>query len=114
MNRSPGSSEPRLELTASPHVKAPDSTARIMWSVVFSLVPVVAAAVFYFGPSAVLVIGAATVGALVTERAFGRGGTLADGSAVITGVLLSQARTSGRAGCWMDRRTSSSRTACSP
>jgi electron transport complex protein RnfD len=42
--------------------------------------------------SAVLVIGAATVGALATERLFGggdgRGASLADGSAAITGLLL--------------------------
>ena len=78
----------RLELTASPHVKAADSTARIMWSVVLSLVPVVGASVWYFGPSAILVIGAATAGAMLTERAFGRDGSLGDGSALITGLLL--------------------------
>ncbi|MEZ4415472.1 MAG: RnfABCDGE type electron transport complex subunit D [Gemmatimonadota bacterium] len=81
-------SDVRLELTASPHLKAPDSTARIMWSVVWSLVPVVATAIWYFGPSAVLVIGAATGGAVLTERLFGQGGSLADGSAAITGLLL--------------------------
>ena len=78
----------RLELTASPHLKAPDSTGRIMWSVVGSLVPVLAAAVWYFGPSAILVIGAATVGAVATERLFGSSGSLVDGSAAITGLLL--------------------------
>lgn len=78
----------RLELTASPHLKAPDSTGRIMWSVVGSLVPVLAAAVWYFGPSALLVVGGATVGAVGTERLFGRDGALGDGSAVITGLLL--------------------------
>ena len=81
-------SEPRLELTASPHLKARDSTPGIMWSVVVSLLPVVAAAIYYFGPSAILVIGAATVGALVTERLFGKDGSLGDGSAAITGLLL--------------------------
>ena len=79
---------PRLELTAAPHLKAPDSTARIMWTVVATLVPVLAAATWYFGPSALLVTGAATLGAVATERAFGRGGSLADGSAAITGLLL--------------------------
>jgi electron transport complex protein RnfD len=59
-----------------------------MWSVVASLVPVVAAAVFFFGPSALIVISASTAGALATERLFGREGTLGDGSAAITGVLL--------------------------
>ena len=30
----------RFELTASPHIKGPDTTPRIMWSVVLSLIPV--------------------------------------------------------------------------
>ena len=78
----------RFELTASPHIKGPDSTPRIMWSVVGSLVPVMAAAIYWFGPSAALVVTAATVGCVLTERVFGPGGTLRDGSAAITGVLL--------------------------
>ena len=78
----------RFELTASPHIKGPDSTPRIMWSVVVSLVPVVIASIYWFGPSAALVIAAATLGCLVTERTFGHGGTLGDGSAMITGALL--------------------------
>jgi electron transport complex protein RnfD len=80
--------KPRFELTASPHIKGPDSTPRIMWSVVGSLAPVIFAAIWYFGPSAVLVIAAATLGCVLTERVFGAGGTLRDGSAVITGLLL--------------------------
>ncbi len=78
----------RLEIAASPHLKAPDSTPRIMWTVVATLLPVVAASVWYFGVAALLVIGAATAGALVTERIFGEGGALADGSGAITGLLL--------------------------
>ncbi len=78
----------RLSLTASPHLKAPDSTPTIMWSVVGSLAPVVGAAVYFFGLSAVLVLGAATMGALLTERVVGQPGSLGDGSAVITGLLL--------------------------
>lgn len=78
----------RFELTAAPHIKGPDSTPRIMWSVVASLVPVVLAAVWYFGPSALLVISAATLGCVLTERLFGPGGSLRDGSAAITGLLL--------------------------
>jgi len=80
--------ELRLQLRASPHLKAPDSTPRIMWSVVGSLVPVVVAATYFFGPSAPLVVAAATLGALLTERALGQGGSLGDGSAAITGILL--------------------------
>jgi electron transport complex protein RnfD len=78
----------QLQLRASPHLKAPDSTPRIMWNVVGSLVPVIAAATWFFGPSALLVITAATAGAVLTERAFGQAGSLGDGSAAITGLLL--------------------------
>ena len=78
----------RLELVASPHLKSPDSTTRIMWTVVVTLIPVVAAASWYFGLSALLVIAAATLGALLTERVFGQRGSLGDGSAAITGLLL--------------------------
>jgi electron transport complex protein RnfD len=79
---------PKLIVTASPHVRSPDSTPVIMWNVVGSLVPVIAAAAWYFGVSSLLVIAASSLGALLTERFIGRGGTLADGSAVITGLLL--------------------------
>lgn len=77
-----------FELTPSPHIKGPDSTPRIMWSVVASLVPVVGVAAYWFGPSALLVVGAATLGCVATERLLGPGGTLRDGSAAITGLLL--------------------------
>lgn len=79
---------PRLVIAASPHLRAKDSTPRIMWSVVVSLLPVVAAASWYFGISALLVIAASVVGCVAGERAFGRPGTLRDGSAAITGLLL--------------------------
>lgn len=78
----------RLELTASPHLKGPDSTLRIMWTVVVTLLPLVAAGAWYFGPRALGVVGAAVVGALVTERLFGPRNAIRDGSAVITGLLL--------------------------
>ena len=78
----------RLHLTAPPHLKAPDTTERIMWSVVGSLVPIVAAALYFFGLQGLLVLVAAVVGALVTERWMGTPGSLSDGSAVITGLLL--------------------------
>jgi electron transport complex protein RnfD len=78
----------RLVVAASPHIRGPASTPVIMWNVVGSLMPIVVAATWFFGPSALLVVLASVVGALITERAFGKGGTIADGSAVITGMLL--------------------------
>ncbi|MGE0351944.1 MAG: RnfABCDGE type electron transport complex subunit D [Gemmatimonadales bacterium] len=77
-----------LVVTASPHLKGRDSTPQIMWNVVLSLLPVVAAAAWFFGVSALLVIAASVIGAVGTERLFGRGGSIADGSAAITGILL--------------------------
>ena len=79
---------PKLIVTASPHVRSQDSTPVIMWNVVAALMPVVAAAAWFFGVSALLVIVTTTLGALLTERSIGRGGTIADGSAMITGLLL--------------------------
>jgi electron transport complex protein RnfD len=78
----------RLHLSASPHLKGPHRTDRIMWSVTFSLAPVVAAAVYYFGFSALLLLGASIAGAVGTERLLGPGGSLRDGSAALTGLLL--------------------------
>ncbi len=80
--------KPSLLLTASPHLGARDTTPTIMWSVVMSLVPVVGASIYYFGPSALLVIAAATLGAVLTELVFGPAEALGDGSTAITGILL--------------------------
>jgi electron transport complex protein RnfD len=78
----------KLVVTASPHIRSVDSVPRIMWHVVASLVPVVFCAAWFFGVSALLQVGTAVVFALVTERATGKGGAIADGSATITGLLL--------------------------
>ncbi|MDX1661184.1 MAG: RnfABCDGE type electron transport complex subunit D [Gemmatimonadota bacterium] len=80
-------SDARFELTASPHLKRPVSTRRIMWTVTATLAPATLAAAWFFGLGALLVVGASILGAVVTERAMG-GATLLDGSAVLTGLLL--------------------------
>jgi Na+-translocating ferredoxin:NAD+ oxidoreductase subunit D len=81
-------STPALLVTAAPHVGAGDSTPKVMWHVVLSLLPIVAAATWIFGPAAALVVAAAVAGALGTERLAGPAGALRDGSAVITGILI--------------------------
>jgi Na+-translocating ferredoxin:NAD+ oxidoreductase subunit D len=80
--------EHRLRLMASPHLHAQDSTGRIMWTVVATLVPVVLASVWFFGAGVLLVIAASMLGALLVERMLGPGGAIRDGSAAITGLLL--------------------------
>lgn len=80
-------SDARFDLTASPHLSRPVSTRRIMWTVTATLVPATAAAAWFFGAGALLVIAASLLGAVVTERALG-GPSLRDGSGVLTGLLL--------------------------
>ncbi len=78
----------KLIVTASPHIRSQDSVPRIMWHVVASLVPVVVSAAWFFGVSALLQIAVAVLVSLLAERATGKGGAIADGSATITGLLL--------------------------
>ena len=78
----------KLIVTASPHIRSQDSTPRIMWHVVASLVPVVLSASWFFGVSALLQVVTAVAVAVLTERATGKGSAIADGSATITGLLL--------------------------
>ncbi len=90
---------PKLRIKTAPFVHAGLSTRRLMFEVLASLAPVVACAAWYFGISALLVIAGATAGAVATEwlladKSHGHGagkyglGTLRDGSALLTGVLL--------------------------
>ncbi|RMG46615.1 MAG: RnfABCDGE type electron transport complex subunit D [Acidobacteria bacterium] len=81
---------PQLELTTAPFLHRGLSTRRVMFEVLASLVPVVAAAIYFFGLAAVLLVLAATAGAVLVEWAFDAQGTraLRDGSALLTGVLL--------------------------
>jgi len=81
-------SSPHLIVTAPPHLGARDSTPRIMWTVTATLVPVIVAAAWFFGVGALLEIATAAVGALLAERVIGKRGTLGDGSALLTGILL--------------------------
>ena len=79
---------PNLIVTASPHLKDRDTTPRIMWTVAASLIPVILGSAFFFGISSIVVVLAATMGSLLTERWLGRPRSLQDGSAMITGLLL--------------------------
>ena len=79
-------------LNASPHDFKGTSVPKIMWHVIIALVPATAAALYYFGLPALLLILSCVVACLVTEIAInllkGQKPTVRDGSAVITGLLL--------------------------
>ncbi len=78
---------------SSPHIRTKDTTPRIMYRVIFSLLPAVAASVYFFRWRAVVLILVSLAGALATEAVFllvrrKPLRTLLDGSAAITGLLL--------------------------
>ncbi len=80
-----------LDIGSSPHIRAGDSTDRIMFDVVLALVPVTAFAVVAFGLAALLTLSVAVLSCVLTEwaacRLRGRPSTLRDWSVVITGLL---------------------------
>lgn len=84
----------RLLIALPPHEKSEVSVEKIMWSVVLALIPTTLAGIYFYGVRALLVTAVA-VGAsvlvehLVVRYVFRRPTTsVADGSAVVTGMLL--------------------------
>jgi len=82
---------PNLILSTAPFLHTEATTPKVMLEVVLATIPVIAAACWYFGLGILLVIGAAVLGALLTEWVFSRSKTpptLLDNSALLTGILL--------------------------
>jgi electron transport complex protein RnfD len=80
-----------LVLSTSPFLHTGLTTPRIMSEVLWSLVPILLVGCWYFGVGVLLVVAAATAGAVGTEWFFSRSrqpSPLADNSALLTGVLL--------------------------
>jgi len=81
-----------LNISSSPHLANGLSTPAIMWHVVYAMLPVVVFAVFVFGLNALLIISTTVISAILTEHWLCRWSlkesTVADGSALITGILL--------------------------
>ncbi|MFQ3578814.1 MAG: RnfABCDGE type electron transport complex subunit D [Bacteroidales bacterium] len=82
-----------LTVSASPHVHTSDSTKKIMYGVLLSLVPAFLVSVYAFGVGAILVTLVAVISCVAVEYAIQKfllKGSLSilDGSAAITGVLL--------------------------
>ena len=84
--------EHKLSISTAPFLKDKTSTPWIMYQVVWVLVPIVLAAFYYFGLSAIMIIATSVIACYLTEWVFDgtktRGKSLKDGSALITGVLL--------------------------
>jgi len=82
----------KLIVTPSPHIKTETSLNEIMWTVIKALIPAMLAAVYYFKAQAVFLILGSVLGAVLTEYVFqrvrGKKITIANGSAILTGILL--------------------------
>lgn len=81
-----------LTISASPHVRYSESTGRIMADVLVALAPAMAGSVIFFGLRALLVLLVSAAGCVFFEwgyrRLLKKDCTIADGSALVTGVLL--------------------------
>ncbi|MBK7584701.1 MAG: RnfABCDGE type electron transport complex subunit D [Myxococcales bacterium] len=80
-----------LQISTSPFVHRGPTTRSVMLEVVAATVPVIAAATYYFGLTALLLVVSSVVGAVATEWLLSdrRGwSTLRDGSGLLTGILL--------------------------
>ncbi len=82
-----------LTVSPSPHVHTDDSTQKIMYRVVYALLPALAWSVFVFGPAALWVSLIAVVSCLTFEYLIQKylikiKTTVSDGSALITGLLI--------------------------
>ncbi len=84
--------ENQLTVSANPHVKDKDNVNRIMWYVIFALLPVSITGIYLFGRGALLIIVLSVLSAVLTEliiqKLTKKAITIKDGSAVLTGLLL--------------------------
>ena len=87
-----GSRERSLVVSVSPHIRSDVSVAKIMWTVNISLLPALVMGFYFFGPKAIGVVALCIVSSVFFEKivgkAMGKPGTIADGSAFLTGLLL--------------------------
>ena len=81
-----------LQVSSSPHVRAKDSTSRIMAYVLLALLPTTLFGIYNFGPRALLLIVLTIASCVATEWVFEKiihkKSTISDLSAVVTGLLL--------------------------
>ncbi len=84
--------QPQLIVSIGPHMRAEESTAKIMWTVSGALLPASLMSVYYFGLPAIIVILVCLATSLAAEAGMQwvlkKPITLSDGSAFLTGLLL--------------------------
>ena len=81
-----------FKVSSNPHVRSKDTTSRIMLYVVIALLPATLFGIFNFGFHALLLVLVTVLTTVLAEYIFDRGMkknvTIADFSAVVTGLLL--------------------------
>ncbi len=82
-----------LTISPSPHLHTSKTLSACMWHVVIALIPALACAFYYFGLGALIVVATSVAGCLATEflitkYLLRRPSTIANGSAILTGLLL--------------------------
>lgn len=82
-----------LQISGSPHVHSGETVKKIMWAVVFALMPAFLVSIYYFGLPVIIVTVVSITSCLVFEYLIQRfllkgESTISNGSAVITGLLL--------------------------
>ncbi|MGN1419787.1 MAG: RnfABCDGE type electron transport complex subunit D [Acutalibacteraceae bacterium] len=84
--------EKKLLVSASPHVRSSESTTGIMLDVIIALVPALVMSVVYFGTRALaltaVTVGTAVLAEYISRKVMKRSNTIADLSAVVTGLIL--------------------------
>jgi len=81
-----------LSVSTSPHLRAEDSIAKIMWTVNLALAPAAIFGAYWFGMNALMIMIAGVISAVVFEylvqKIRKKTVTISDGSAFLTGLLL--------------------------
>jgi len=82
-----------LKVSGSPHVHTDDSVNKIMYGVIYAMIPALLISVYFFGLDAVRVTLISVVACLVVEAVIQKyllktDVTITDGSGIITGILL--------------------------
>ncbi len=82
-----------LVVSGSPHVHGDLSTKKIMWGVVYAMIPALLVSFYFFGMGAVKVVLVSVVASLffewvITKYLLKQKPQISDGSALITGILL--------------------------
>ena len=80
-------------ISGSPHVHSDNTTKKLMYSVIYAMIPAILVSVYFFGMGAVRVILISVIASLLFEYLIQKylikgPATISDGSAIITGVLL--------------------------